>query len=278
MRAVFITVFIVFCVPLALLSSNPWRPSGGRQAGLGGASVGVSDVWSASNNQAGLAFFQTPAVGVYFTNAYFLEQLSTKAIAASLPFKTGAFGVTANYFGYTYYNEINAGLSYVQRFGKTFAAAVQLDYLHLGQGGYVDSQNGSLQNGNAVTFELSLMGAITKNFSVGAHVFNPVGVKYNDYATIPACYRLGLGWFPVKEVLVAAEIEMQTNERENIKCGVEYTPLKMISLRTGFSSAPQLWDFGVGLNLQKFTIDLTPTWNMTLGWSTHVSLSYHFNK
>jgi len=273
MRAILITVFWIFCVPSVLLCSNPWRPSGGRQAGLGGASVGVSDLWSASNNQAGLAFYQLPAVGVYFTNAYFLEHLSTKSIAATMPIKKGAFGVTANYFGYAYYNEINAGLSYAQRFGNALAAAVQLDYLHLGQGGYAD-----LPNKSAVSFELSLMGAITKNLSVGAHVFNPINVKYNDYATIPACYRLGLGWFPVKEVLVAAEIEMQTDEKETIKCGVEYIPLKMLSLRAGFSSSPQLWDFGVGLNLKDFTIDLTPTWNMALGWSTHVSLSYQFNK
>lgn len=273
MRAIFITVFWIFCVPCVLFCSNPWRPAGARQAGLGGASVGVSDVWSASNNQAGMAFFQLPAVGVYFTNAYFLENLSTKAIAASMPFKKGAFGVTANYFGYAYYNEINAGLSYAQRFGNALAAAVQLDYLHLGQGGYAD-----LPNKSAVSFELSLMGAITKNLSVGAHVFNPVNAKYSEYATIPACYRLGLGWFPVKEVLVSAEIEMQTAEKENIKFGVEYNPLKMLSLRTGFSSSPQLWDFGIGLNLKDFTIDLTPTWDMTLGWSTHVSLSYQFNK
>ena len=273
MKSIFITVFWILCVPVVLMGSNPWRPSGARQAGLGGASVGVSDVWSASNNQAGMAFFQLPAVGAYFTNAYFLENLSTKAIAATMPFKKGAFGITANYFGYINHNEINAGLSYAQRFGNALSAAVQLDYLHLGQGGFDD-----LPNKNAVSFELSLMGAITKNFSVGAHVFNPVGAKYNEYATIPACYRLGLGWFPVKEVLVVAEMEMQTDEKANIKCGVEYNPLKIISLRTGFSSYPQLWDFGIGLNLNDFTIDLTPTWDMTLGWSTHVSLSYQFNK
>jgi len=273
MRLILTTIFLFFCLPAVVLCTNPWRPSGARQAGFGGASVGVSDVWSASNNQAGLAFFQVPAVGIYFTNAYFLEQLSTKAIAASFPLKNGTFGVTANYFGYTYHNEINAGLSYAQRFGKSFAAAVQLDYLHFGQGGYAD-----LQNKSNVSFELSIIGNITKNLSVGAHVFNPVNVKYNEYATIPACYRLGLGWFPVKDVLIAAEIEMQTNQKENIKCGVEYTPIRMLSLRTGFSSSPQLWNFGVGLNLKDFTIDLTPSWDMTLGWSTHASVSYQFNK
>jgi hypothetical protein len=59
---------------------------------------------------------------------------------------------------------------------------------------------------------------------------------------------------------------------------VEYTPLELLSVRTGFSSASQLWDFGVGLNFKDFILDLTPTWNITLGWSTHVSLLYQFNK
>jgi hypothetical protein len=273
MKPIYIIVFLIICMPFVVLCSNPWRPSGARQAGLGGASVGLYDEWSATNNQAGMAFFQTPAVGVSFANAYFLENLNTTTIAATLPFKKGAFGITANYFGYAYYNEINAGLSYAQRFGKSFAAAVQLDYLHLGQGGQPD-----LESKSNVSFEVSLMANVTKNFSIGAHVFNPIGVKYSKFATIPACYRLGVGWFPIKDVLVAAEIEMQTNEKENIKCGVEYNPFKIISFRTGFASNPQLWDFGIGLHFKDFTLDLTPTWNMTLGWSTHVSLSYQFNK
>lgn len=271
MRAISYLCLLVV-LPISMFGSNPWRAAGARQAGLGGASAGTVDLWAANNNQAAMAFYQKPAVGISFSNDFFIEELNTSTIVGTIPFKKGAFGVTATYFGYQYYNEINAGLSYAQRFGNYFSAAVQLDFLHLGQG------NPELGNKSAVSFEISVMGKITKNFTLGAHVFNPIGVKYNNLAKIPACYRIGAGWTPVKEVFVAVETEMQTDEKLNLKCGVEYTPIKFIAIRAGFASLNQLWDFGVGLNFGGFSLDLTPTWNNMLGWSTHVALSYHFNK
>jgi hypothetical protein len=273
MKLLRLVVILFFVFPINSFGSNPWRPSGAYQAGLGGASVGVSDVWSAANNQAGMAFLRHPGAGIYFTNAYFLQELSTKSVTGVFPIKKGAFGLAFNYFGYNYYNEINTGLSYAQRFGNNFAVAVQLDYLHLGQGGFDD-----LGDKSAVTFELSMMGRITKNFTIGAHVFNPVGIKYNNFAKIPACYRLGIGWYPIQQVLVAVETEMQTNEKVNLKGGVAYRPISFIDIKAGYASLPQLWDFGVGLYFGDFAVDLTPTWNLMLGWSTHVAISYQFKR
>ncbi|MDR0365108.1 MAG: hypothetical protein LBH92_08870 [Bacteroidales bacterium] len=272
MKATSTLVFITLFIPVALLGNNSWRSVGARQAGLGGASVASIDLWSPANNQAVMAFCQVPAIGLYFNNAYFIKELNMQSIAGMIPIKKGAFGVSMTYFGYQYYHEINAGLSYAQRFGKYFSAAVQLDFLHLGQG------NPELGDRSSVTFEVSIMGKITKDLTIGAHVFNPVGVKYNDYAKIPACYRIGMGWSPVKEVFATFEAEMQSNEKVNLKCGIEYNPIPIISIRSGFASLTQLWDFGIGLNFGGFSLDLTPTWNNMLGWSTHVSLSYHFKK
>lgn len=272
MKLFFLTIFLTLCVCIPISGSNPWRPSGARQSGLGGASVGVVDLWAPANNQAAMAFYQLPAVGAYFNNAYFLKELSTKSLVGMMPVGKGAFGVVFNHFGYHYYNEINAGLSYARRFGNYFSAAVQLDFLHLGQG------NGELGNKSTATFEVSLMGKVTKTLTLGAHVYNPIGVKYSKDVKIPACYRLGLGWVPVKNVLAVAEAEMMSGERVNIKCGVEYAPVKLLAIRVGYASLPQLWDFGVGLNFSGFSLDLTPTWNNMLGWSTHIALSYHFSK
>lgn len=264
---------LFFILPWTLFSGNEWRPSGARQAGLGGASVGVVDVWSAANNQAGMAFFHRPAVGVAFSNRYMIKELSLKSLAATMPlWKNDAIGLTVNHFGYSAYYELSAGLSYARKFGNKFSASLQFDYLRIGQGLDLGSKN-------AVTFEASIMAWVAKNMTLGVHVFNPIGIRFQkDIAPIPACYRIGLAWKPAKRVLVCAEMEKYSHSTVNAKLGAEYSPADIISIRTGFSIKPASFDIGVGLHFKNFIIDLTPVWNPNLGISTYIALSYSFGK
>lgn len=256
-----------------LFAGNEWQPSGAKQAGLGGASVGIVDLWSTANNPAGMAFFHQPAVGIYYSNHYMIKELSLKSLCATIPlWENDAIGFTVNHFGYSAYYELMAGVSYARKFGNRFAASLQFDFLRLGQGLDLGSKN-------AVTFEASIMAFVAKNMTLGVHVFNPIGVKFkDDVAAIPSCYRIGLGWTPSKRVLVSAEIEKRDKTPVNVKLGAEYTIVDMFSIRTGFALKPSVFDIGVCFNIKNFVIDLTPCWDPTLGWSTHASLSYVFGK
>ncbi|MDD4847368.1 MAG: hypothetical protein PHR53_01190 [Bacteroidales bacterium] len=265
--------FMFLLLPISLFAGNEWQPSGARQAGLGGASVGIVDLWSATNNQAGMAFFHRPAAGIYFSNRYMVKELSTKSLTATMPlWKNDAIGVSVNHFGYSAYYELTAGVSYARKFGNRFAASLQFDYLRLGQGMDFGSKD-------AVTFEASIMAFVAKNMTLGIHVFNPIGIKFkDDVAAIPACYRIGLAWNVAKRVLVAAEVEKRDQTPINVKLGAEYSPVEWVSLRAGFSLKPAIFDIGFGFNIKNFVIDLTPVWDPTLGWSTHIALSYTFGK
>jgi hypothetical protein len=41
---------------------------------MGTASVALADFWSLQNNQAGLAYFNTPAAGAYFENRFLVKE------------------------------------------------------------------------------------------------------------------------------------------------------------------------------------------------------------
>lgn len=267
-------LLLLFLVtPFFLFSGNEWQPSGAKQAGFGGASVGIIDLWSTVNNPAGMAFFHQPAIGMYYSNRFMIKELSFKSLVSTIPlWKNDAIGITINHFGYSAYYELSSGISYARKFGNRFAASLQFDFLHLGQGLDLGSKN-------VVTFEASIMAFVAKNMTLGVHVFNPIGVKFkDDIATIPSCYRIGLGWKPSNRVLISTEIEKRDKTPVNVKFGAEYMIVDMFSVRTGFALKPGLFDIGVSLNIKQFVLDLTPVWDPTLGWSTYASLSYTFGK
>src|ERR1700752_3541270 len=105
-------------------------PVGARSAGVANASVTFSDLWSAYHNQAGLAYLNDAAAGVYFENKFLISELSLKGFAAAIPTrKAGTFALSATMFVGSLYNEKKAGIGYAKKLSEVFSAGVQLDYL-----------------------------------------------------------------------------------------------------------------------------------------------------
>ncbi len=66
-----------------------------------------ADVFSFTGNQAALAALKKFSGGVYAERRFLLEELSQYAAAFVVPTSSGNFGLQANYFGGSLYNEGN---------------------------------------------------------------------------------------------------------------------------------------------------------------------------
>ncbi|TND02593.1 MAG: hypothetical protein FD123_4055 [Bacteroidetes bacterium] len=183
-------LFLSFLFPAFAFAGGDNAPLGARSAGFGHASVALGgDLWSAHNNQAGLAFIRDVEAGVFYENRFLVKALSMKAVAVAVPVKRGTFGFEGTSFGYTQYSETKAGLSYAMPFGEKFAAAVQMDYL----GTRIGENYG---RNSTFTGEIGFMARPVKNLWVGGHLFNPVRSKlasFND-ERIPTIFRLGANY------------------------------------------------------------------------------------
>ncbi len=246
-------------------------PAGGRGAGMANASVCLSDFWAVHNNQAALADFKSIAVGAGFENRFLVKELSQKTAAFVFPAKTGVFGVTTSYFGYSLYNETKIGLSYSKRLGNWLSAGVQLDYLsvHLGE---------NYGKKGTFTFEAGILAFLSKDITFGFHVFNPVMAKLSDYDNerIPAIVRAGLSYSFSGKVIATMEIEKNSIEKQQFKAGLEYRVIRTAYLRAGMSTNPTLGSFGFGLDLKNITIDVASSVHQVLGFSPQFSVIYHF--
>ena len=252
-------------------SANDNYPEGGRSSAMAGASVALIDFWALQNNQAGLAFLDKFSAGVYFENRFLVKELSLNAASVVLPTRSGVFGLNVSYFGYSKFNDCKVGLAYARSFGDVLAFGLQLDYLRTS----IAENYGSK---GVVSFELGIMSKITKNLTVGAHVYNPARVKIAEYSDerIPTIIRLGASYKIAGNFILCLEAEKDIDFPAVLKAGFEYKIIEKIFVRCGVASNPSLYSFGFGLNFKKLKIDFSSTIHQVLGYSPQISLIYIF--
>jgi len=244
-------------------------PVGGRSAGLANASVMLTDYWSLFHNQAGLAFFTKPEVGIHHKRGL-IKQLGKQAIGMALPTSNGTVGASCSYYGFSKYHEVKAGLAYSMLLDENLAAGVQLDYFHT----YIDGFYGKA---HTVAAEIGVIYRPINHLFIGTHVFNPFqSAKIGNVEKMPTIFRFGAGYTIQDKLLLTAEIEMNLTNRPRFKAGLEYEIIDNFYLRTGITTNPVTNAFGIGYSWKNFMLDISFTRHIVLGYSPQFSLNYSF--
>ena len=272
MRRILLQIFVFLLFTYNVFAGGEIFPVGSRAAGLCRSSVAVKGFWGVMNNQAGMSLLKKPTVAFAYENKFLLKETGNSTAAFAYPTKFGVMGVTANYFGYSKYNEMKVGLAYGRAFGKYIRVGLQLDYLRT----FISEGYGSKNN---FTFEVGVQSDVTKNLTLGAYVFNPVMVKLSDYANerVPAIFRFGATWHFSDNFFATAEVEKNSfYPSVVIRGGLEYNLKNIFMFRTGASSGQEIFSLGFGLHLKGLILDISATMHQVLGFSPQVSLSYAF--
>lgn len=269
---------ITICFTLAFLALNTFAGNenyllGARQAGLANSTVALSDVWSTSQNQAGLGEIKSVSAGLAYENRFLIPEFGLKGLALAVPVGGGAFGLNVSSFGYSSYSESKIGIGYGRRLAENLLIGVQMDYLRVQLGDIYGTQN-------TFVAELGMKANLTNKLSVAAHVYNINRAKlaaYND-ERVPTVLRLGGLYEFSEKVLLVAEVEKDIQKKASVKAGMEYHVTKPLYFRAGFSSEPFKTAFGVGLDLNLFKIDISTSYHPQLGFTPQMSLTYQMTK
>ena len=265
-------LMVLLIAPNYGVIAGDFHSIGSRSIGMGRSSVAISDFWSSMNNQAGIALFDKPAVGIFYENKFFLNELSTKSIAGIIPVNFGVFAINYTHFGYTQYSEQKIGLAYARSFSKYFRIGLQLDYLITTLG----NNYGSTGN---ITFELGIQSDLSENFTLGAWVYNPIMTQLSDYDNekIPATFKFGLLWNTSKSFLTTIEAEKTTSIAPIIiRGGLEYNIHDNYFFRSGFSTYQEIFSFGLGFKIKHIKFDLSTIMHESLGFSLQGSMIFKF--
>ena len=271
-RIKILLIFIILISANSLLNAQFNRPTGARQAAMCFSSSTNTDVWANNHNQAGLAGIESFTVGIFYTNRFSMDQLSTKSLAMAMPVsKYGSFGLNYTSFGYNLYNESKFGLAYAMNLGKKFAVGIQLDYFLIKFG------NDYGKTGNLVG-EVGILANPVDKLFIAAHVFNPWLAKYADYQDerVPTVFKVGLGYYFSKQVLFTTECEKDIDNSTIFKSGLEYNVVAGLYIRAGISTKPTTYAFGIGYNYKGIIFDFAFSNHQYIGNTSQFGLSYVF--
>jgi hypothetical protein len=236
---------------------------------LGGCGLTKNNVWSNFTNQAGLAEINQLIIGAGTENSFGIKELSTHTAVFALPVNGGVFGLNVSYTGFELYNESKIGLAFAKKLSDNFNVGIQVDYLGI----YVDE---GTDNQNNFTFEIGAQKRLMQKLTLGAHIFNPIGVKLNEDENIPSIFKLGLRYDANEKVAIFTEGELESEQNAKLKFGLEYKIIKQLQLRTGFSTNPAKNSFGIGYTLNNMQLDIALNRHQLLGYSPQFSVSSTF--
>jgi hypothetical protein len=255
-----------FILPLIILISgitasgqNLRRPVPATYAGLGAYSLHHADVFSFTANQASLAQLEDFSAGVFGEKRFLLSELNNYTAAVGLHTKSGNFGLKANYYGFSNYNETQLGLAYARKLGSKVDLGAQFNYNGIRIAGY--------GNDAVASFEIGTIFHVSDKLHAGIHLNNPVGGKFGKdlQEKLASVYTFGMGYEASEKVFVSTEIIKEEDQPVNVNAGIQYKFIPQLLARAGMSTAASTAWFGLGLSLKSFRIDVTTAYHQQLG-------------
>jgi len=262
-------ILFTLLLPAVSFSSEPDKAFNARAAGLGNSSIALSDPWSISINQAGLGWQRSCWVGVSHENRYLIKELSYSSLGGCIPVKPGTFGISLTHFGYSQFNQSQFGVSYGMMLSKTIAAGVGINYHSL----RIASGYGS---SSCITAEGGVLYQPVEKFAIGAHAFNPFRSSLGSDQNLSTSFGIGLAYQPASYILITLQGDDSNQSTPVFRTGIEYNPVRNLSIRAGMSSNPMSLAFGLGWRVKGMTFDLAFSYHEVLGYTPYLSLSYTF--
>ena len=245
------------------------QDNGARSSAMGDLKLGLSDLFSAVNNQSMLPEIQKFTVGINAHNQFLIKNLNTGSLAIALPIGKGTAAFNFTSYGYQLYRENKLGLSYAMAFSPAFSMGISLNYR-------------SLRLGEGLGMEYSLYPDIGLNYkpidklNIGIQFQNlTLSTKIKQLDELwPVSGRFGLIYFINDKLLIGIQGNVYTDRPLEINSGLEYTFTDHFSFRFGYASQPNRVSFGIGFRLKLFQIDLASSYQTNIGFTPSINLIF----
>ena len=244
---------------------------GARAHGMGSSSSCLSDVWSISNNIAGLANTKRITAAFSYHSVPSFKFFNRMAAAFAVPAGPGVAGAGVFRFGDDLYNEQIVSLGFANTFGLA-SLGLKINCIQY--------QADGLRARRAFTISFGGLAKLSPHLLFGAHIVNINQPVINEWTEerVPTRLVAGVAFTPSEKVTLASEIEKEPDYRATFKCGLEYQALKRIAFRTGFNIHPQAGFFGLGFKQKKLYLDYSLQYDDTTGISHQATVAIEFGK
>jgi hypothetical protein len=268
MKATFLLSFFCTFSLTSLAQTDPvTQVHGAHNQSLGNIRVFDKSAFAHFNNPGALATYDINQLAGGYDHRFGLAELNTVTLAGAMSFGSGVLGFGIARFGSKLFNQQTLGISYGNKLGIVSIGS-KLEWFQTHVEGF--------GTGNAIIFSLGGIADLSPIFSLGASISNLNRAKLgrNSIQRIPTGISLGLSYHPSKQLNFFGEVEKDILIKPVYKIGLEYELHEWIELRTGVNSNPGRLFFGLGLNYEKFGLDLGYGQVNPLGSLTNFSLTF----
>lgn len=134
-------------------------------------------------------------------------------------------------------------------------------------------------NKSAVTGDIGVLVRPLEDLTISVLAVNPLRTDIKiggEREELPVALSVGLSYRIEKQLLITTEVEKYFSYDALYKCGLEYTPVRYVSVRAGMWAKPFTPTFGLGIHLNPFTVDLAFGKHPYLGYNYCCALLFDF--
>jgi len=250
-------------------SANAIDPPSFHAPGFGNP-VGRKGLWSVMCNPAGLTAVEHFQSGIFYRNAMFMDELSSKGLVLVFPvsYRTPiAIGVQR--FGYRLYNETEFNVALARRFSDKVDAGISFDYFNYAFG----NEYGSASLISA-TAGLNLY--LSKQVHAGVLVSAPADI-YTFRGTddlLKTQLATAICWTAGSHLMINAGVSKRMDYDPVLALDIHYAPFKRFDLVAGISSDLSPFYFGYSFLFSGLRIGMVSGYHFQLGFTPQITLSY----
>jgi hypothetical protein len=160
----FILFFSVLCQHFCLTQQQPSAQAWSNAPAQ--ASTAYTKQWTAYCNPAIISTVDTYTIAINYVNRFQLKKLSTASISSSIPTKIATIGLALSHFGYSQYNEVQAGVAVARNFTHRFHVGMQFNY-------YAVLLSPTEGYKSTIIAQIGIVSKISEALYIGFHTYNP---------------------------------------------------------------------------------------------------------
>jgi hypothetical protein len=240
---------------------------GARHIGMGRATVSLDGLPAVFHNPAGIAGVSGYAIGINGLKRYNINGLNYFSGGGIVGNDVNGIGFRIIQKGLDGYKETNGALSYARKLSDQISIGGSLNYYHLSQ---LD-----LEKNAYYSFDIGMISQLSRDFSLGIKISNPIRQSIEGDYTLISSIRLGLLYRLSKNIYIVSEIEKSSTISPDVKFGINYKAIEKIEILIGV--IPTLSEYSFG-----FSYDINPslqivgsfTYNLLFDLSPAFGLNY----
>lgn len=232
----------------------------------------TSSVLPGFTNPASSGFILNKSFSLEYLNRFGIKELSSFGCILNYPNKYLNTGLYVSRYGFSDYNETSFSANFYKALSKTVSLGIRMNYLGIH---YSDKE----QDATSLTGDVGLLVRTSDYLNLSFLVINPLRTEIKmgeESAQLSNVLTMGISFQPEDMFLLTGEIEKDFAQPVIYKFGMEYVPVKELSLRAGMWTKPFSPSFGFGLNLNPFTVNMAFNNHPVLGFNSCCGLQFNF--